>query len=104
MSATFENLDRPSAGAPIRMTDTGLQVPDRPIIPFIEGDGTGPDIWAAGVRVFDAAVSKAYGDKRKLEWFEVFAGQKSYDKYGTWLPNDTLTAIREARARKEPMS
>jgi isocitrate dehydrogenase len=77
------------------MTDAGLNVPDRPIIPFIEGDGTGPDIWAAAVRVFDAAVSKAYGDKRKIEWFEVFAGQKSYDKYGTWLPNDTLTAVRE---------
>ncbi|MHC4064302.1 MAG: NADP-dependent isocitrate dehydrogenase [Planctomycetota bacterium] len=77
------------------MTEAGLSVPDEPIIPFIEGDGTGPDIWRATVRVLDAAVKKAFGGRRKIAWFEVFAGQKAYDKYGVWLPNDTVTAIRE---------
>jgi isocitrate dehydrogenase len=72
-----------------------LQVPDRPILPFIEGDGTGPDIWRASQRVFDAAVEKAYGGKRKIAWFEVFAGQKSFEKFKTWLPDDTVTAFRE---------
>jgi len=76
------------------MTPQGLNVPDQPIIPFIEGDGTGPDIWRSAVNVFDAAVEKAYGGKRKIVWFEVFAGQKSYDKYGTWLPEDTVNAFR----------
>jgi len=95
MIVQFENLDAPTAGEPIRMTDAVLKVPDNPIIPFIEGDGTGPDIWRAAVRVLDAAVQKAYGGKRRIAWFEVFAGQKAYDKYGVWLPNDTVTAIRE---------
>jgi len=95
MSAQFEHLDQPTAGEPIRMTDAGLAVPDRPIIPFIEGDGTGPDIWAAAVRVLDAAVHQAYAERRGIAWFEVFAGQKAYDRFGTWLPNDTVTAIRE---------
>ncbi len=95
MSLTFENLDAPTAGQPITMASNGINVPDNPIIPFIEGDGIGPDIWRAAVRVFDAAVTKAYGPKRKIAWFEVYAGQKSYDKYGTWLPNDTITACRE---------
>jgi len=95
MTVQFENLDPPTTGDMIRMTDRGLSVPDHPIIPFIEGDGTGPDIWRAAVRVLDAAVEKAYGRKKKIAWFEVFAGQKSYDKYGTWLPNDTVTAMRE---------
>ncbi|MCG3131482.1 MAG: Isocitrate dehydrogenase [NADP] [Phycisphaerae bacterium] len=94
MTPTFENLTLPKHGDPIRMTPEGLRVPDRPIIPFIEGDGTGPDIWRASVRVFDAAVEKAFGGKRKIEWFEVYAGEKSYHKYGTWLPNDTLEAFR----------
>ena len=95
MTVKFENLDQPTSGRPITMTSSGLSVPDNPIIPFIEGDGTGPDIWRAAVRILDAAVEKAYGGKRKIAWFETFAGQKSYDKYGTWLPNDTVTAIRE---------
>src|SRR4029077_10654289 len=74
-----------------------LTVPDNPIIPFIEGDGIGADIWAASVRVFDAAVKKAYGGQRKVTWFEVFAGEKANTVYGanTWLPDDTLTAIQE---------
>jgi isocitrate dehydrogenase len=72
-----------------------LVVPDRPILPFIEGDGTGPDIWAASVRVFDAAVAKAYGGKRQIAWIEVLAGQKAFDRTGEWLPDATLDAFRE---------
>ncbi|MCK4698805.1 MAG: NADP-dependent isocitrate dehydrogenase, partial [Bacteroidales bacterium] len=72
-----------------------LKVPDNPIIPFIEGDGIGPDIWAAAVRVFDAAVEKAYNGKRKIAWKEVFAGEKSYNMNGEWLPQQTLDIIRE---------
>jgi isocitrate dehydrogenase len=91
----FENLTPPTEGSKITMSPSGLNVPDNPIVPFVEGDGIGPDIWRASVAVFDAAVKKAYGSKRKIEWFEVFAGQKSYDKYGTWLPEDTVNAFRE---------
>jgi len=80
--------------APITMSASGLNVPDEPIIPFIEGDGTGPDIWRASVRVFDAAVAKAYGGKRKIHWHEVLAGEKAFNKTGNWLPDDTLTAFR----------
>jgi len=72
-----------------------LIVPDRPVIPFIEGDGTGPDIWRAASKVLDAAVKKAYGGKRSLEWMEVYAGQKSYDRTGEWLPKETEDAFRE---------
>src|SRR2546430_1769356 len=72
-----------------------LTVPDHPVIPFIRGDGTGPDIWAASVRVFDAAVEKAYGGQKKIAWFEVFAGQAAKDKFDTWLPDDTVEAFRE---------
>jgi isocitrate dehydrogenase len=72
-----------------------LRVPDRPVIPFIEGDGTGPDIWAASVRVFDAAVAKAYGGRRKIAWLEVLAGQKAFDQTGEWLPDATLAAFRQ---------
>lgn len=72
-----------------------LTVPDHPIIPFIEGDGTGPDIWRASVRVFDAAVAKAYGGKKKIEWKEVLAGQKSFDKLNTWLPDETVEAFKD---------
>lgn len=90
-------LTRPTAGEKITCTRGKLTVPDRPIIPFIEGDGTGPDIWNASVRVFDAAVEKAYGGKKKIEWFEVYAGEKANDVYGpnTWLPDETLDMIRE---------
>jgi isocitrate dehydrogenase len=77
----------------IQMTPQGLSVPDEPIIPFIEGDGIGPDIWAASVRVFDAAVAKAYGGRRKIEWLEVLAGEKAYQKTGDWLPDATLAAF-----------
>jgi len=83
------------AGEPITCTDGDLSVPDRPIIPFIEGDGTGPDIWAASVKVFDAAVEKAYGSDRQLVWNEVLAGQKAFDQTGQWLPDATLDAFRQ---------
>jgi isocitrate dehydrogenase len=89
----FDHLTAPSRGDAITQTAAGLQVPDRPIIPFIEGDGTGPDIWRAARHVFDGAVQKAYGAKRQIEWFEVFAGEKSRDKLDSWLPEDTLKAI-----------
>ncbi|MGH8903988.1 MAG: isocitrate dehydrogenase (NADP(+)) [Egibacteraceae bacterium] len=78
----------------ITMGLEGLQVPDEPIIPFIEGDGIGPDIWAAAVRVFDAAVAKAYGGDRRITWKQVLAGQKAYDETGDWLPEETIEAFR----------
>ena len=85
---------KPPAGEKITRGQN-LNVPDRPVIPFIRGDGTGPDIWAASERVFDAAVEKAYGGKKKIAWFEVFAGQAAKDKFDTWLPDDTVEAFRE---------
>ncbi|MDK8182345.1 NADP-dependent isocitrate dehydrogenase [Paenibacillus sp. UMB4589-SE434] len=85
----------PTEGEKITIQDGKLQVPNHPIIPFIEGDGTGRDIWRASKRALDAAVEKAYNGERKLGWYEVFAGQKAFDNYSEWLPNDTLEAIRE---------
>ena len=85
----------PEGGARITIADGQLQVPTNPIIPFIEGDGTGPDIWAAAVRVFDAAVEKAYDGERKIHWVEIYAGQKPFDKWGTWLPDSTVQACRD---------
>ena len=82
-------------GDPIRSADGKLQVPDRPIIPFIEGDGTGPDIWRASQAVFDAAVEKAYGGRRRIAWMEVFAGEKAFNRFKDWLPEDTVTAFKE---------
>src|SRR5438876_8840956 len=84
----------PPAGEKITRTER-LNVPDQPIIPLIRGDGTGPDIWAASVRVFDAAIEKVYGGKKKISWFEVFAGQAAKDKFDEWLPDDTVEAFRE---------
>lgn len=78
----------------IQMTPQGLSVPNNPILPYIEGDGTGADIWAASVRVLDAAVEKAYGGTRKIEWLEVLAGEKAFNKTGNWLPDETLEAFR----------
>ena len=91
----FKDLTPPTNGSRITMGDGSIQVPDQPILPFIEGDGTGRDIWRAAQRVFDAATEKAYAGSKKIIWFEVFAGQKAYDKYGTWLPEDTVQAFRE---------
>jgi isocitrate dehydrogenase len=84
-----------ATGEAITRKSGGLNVPDRPIIPFIEGDGTGPDIWRASVRVFDAAVEKVYGGRRRIEWLEVLAGEKSFKKTGNWLPEETLDAFRK---------
>jgi isocitrate dehydrogenase len=84
-----------SNGDKITMKDGTLQVPDQPIVPFIEGDGTGPDIWAAAVRVFDAAVQNSYGDRRKIVWKEVLAGEKAYKATGNWLPDETVKAFEE---------
>jgi len=95
---SYVKLIPPTKGQNITVgADGSLIVPNNPIIPFIEGDGTGPDIWAASVKVLDAAVAKAYGGTKSIEWFEVFAGEKSNEVYGenTWLPEDTLTALRE---------
>ena len=82
-------------GEVISIRDGHLSVPDHPIIPFVEGDGTGPDIWRASVRVFDAAVEHAYGGKRKLMWHEVLAGEKAFNQTGNWLPDETVNDFRE---------
>jgi len=85
----------PPAGGRISISGGRLSVPDNPIIPFIRGDGTGPDIWASAVRVMDAAVDKAYAGRRRISWFEVFAGEESFKRYNSWLPDDTVEAFRE---------
>jgi isocitrate dehydrogenase len=89
----FTNLSAPATGAPMTMREGRLVVPDQPVIPFIEGDGTGPDIWRASQRVFDAAVRKAYNGKREIAWFEVLAGEKAKAALDTYMPDDTLAAI-----------
>jgi isocitrate dehydrogenase len=91
----FSALKAPSTGTAIARKNGQLVVPDDPIIPFIEGDGTGRDIWRASVRVLDAAVAKAYGGRRKIAWLEVYAGEKSFKTFNTWLPDDTVEAFRE---------
>ncbi|MEM6639606.1 MAG: NADP-dependent isocitrate dehydrogenase [Pseudomonadota bacterium] len=88
-------LEVPEGGAKITIENGVLNVPDNPIVPFIEGDGTGPDIWRATVRVLDAAVDKAYNGQRKIHWMEIYAGQKSNDKFNSWLPDDTIQACRD---------
>jgi isocitrate dehydrogenase len=85
----------PEGGARITIDNGRLQVPNNPIVPFIEGDGTGPDIWRATVRVLDAAVEKAYGGERKIHWLEIYAGQKSFDLFDSWLPDETVQACRD---------
>ena len=92
---TFTTLKAPTSGTAITRSSGRMIVPDDPIIPFIEGDGTGPDIWRASVRVFDAAVAKAYGGRRRIAWLEVYAGEKSFKQFDTWLPDDTIEAFRE---------
>jgi len=93
--ATYKDVTPPADGQKITISNGKLTVPDRPVIPFIEGDGTGPDIWRASQRVFDAAVNKAFGGKKKIAWFEVLAGEKSFKKVNNWLPDDTVEAFRE---------
>ena len=90
----YQNVT-PPAGDKISISGGRLQVPDNPVLPFIEGDGTGPDIWRAAVGVFNAAVEKAYRGKRRGSWFEIYAGEKAFSRFQTWLPEDTLTAFRE---------
>ena len=89
----YRDLQAPTDGESVTMRDGRLQVPPHPIIPFIEGDGTGPDIWRAAQHVFDAAVKKAYGNTRRIVWFEVLAGEKAKNRLNSWLPDDTLAAI-----------
>jgi isocitrate dehydrogenase len=103
-TASYKDLAPPTSGDSITMKDGRLVVPNEPIIPFIEGDGTGPDIWRASQHVFDSAVRKAYGGKRRIAWFEVLAGEKSKAKLDNWLPDDTLAAIdRHLVAIKGPL-
>jgi isocitrate dehydrogenase len=97
MQTTYNGLDLPQDGQPIGYANGQFDVPANPIIPFIEGDGTGRDIWKASRRVFDAAVEKAYGGKRAIRWFEIFAGEKAFRHFGAWLPDDTVAAARDLR-------
>ena len=94
-TATSPKVTPPAAGAKITIRNGKLSVPENPIVPFIEGDGTGPDIWRASVRVMDAAVAKAYGGKRRVHWMEVFAGEKANKLFNSWLPEETVAACRE---------
>jgi isocitrate dehydrogenase len=103
--ASFNGIPVPSSGQKIEYSNGKYRVPDHPIVPFIEGDGTGRDIWKASVRVFDAAVEKAYRGKRSVAWYEVFAGEKAKARFQNWLPDDTVSAIREFRvAIKGPLT
>jgi isocitrate dehydrogenase len=90
----FNGIETPADGQAIKVENGRLIVPDNPVIPFIEGDGTGRDIWKASQRVFDAAVAKAYGGKRRIVWYEIFAGEKAFNKFNEWLPQGTLDAIQ----------
>ncbi|HET9004534.1 MAG TPA: isocitrate dehydrogenase (NADP(+)) [Gemmatimonadaceae bacterium] len=95
--ASYKFAKVPSAGERIEFSGNKLKVPNKPIIPYIEGDGTGPDIWRASVRVFDAAVEKAYGGERKIQWMEIFAGEKSFKQFNDWLPQESVDACAEFR-------
>ena len=97
MQNTYNGLELPKDGQPIQYSNGQFEVPDHPIIPFIEGDGTGRDIWKASRRVFDAAVEKAYGGRRAIQWFEIFAGEKAFRQFGQWLPEDSVAAARDLR-------
>jgi isocitrate dehydrogenase len=105
MAGSYNGVAVPSHGKKIAYASGKYEVPDNPIVPFIEGDGTGRDIWKASLRVFDAAVEKAYHGKRRVVWYEVFAGEKAKAKFDNWLPDDTVAAIREFRvAIKGPLT
>src|SRR4051812_2585292 len=95
--ATYRIATVPTHGERIAYSDGRLEVPDNPIIPFVEGDGTGADIWRASVRVFDAAVQQAFGGQRRVAWMEVFAGEKAFTQHGDWLPQETVDAKGEFR-------
>ena len=103
--AVFEQYEEPRSGTPIVLENGSLKVPDDPVIPYILGDGIGTDITPTGMKVLDAAVEKAYGGKRRLAWFEVFAGGKAHERFGEWIPNDTFEAIRRYKvALKGPLT
>jgi len=105
MKQSYSGVAVPAEGTAIDYKSGAFRVPENPIIPFIEGDGTGRDIWRASRRVFDAAVEHAYGGKRKVAWLEVFAGEKAFRKFNEWLPQDTVEAIRDFRvAIKGPLT
>src|SRR6266571_8429138 len=95
--ASYNGVPLPAGGVAITYGGGKFNIPDWPIIPFIEGDGTGRDIWKASQRVFDAAVQKAYGGKRGIKWFEIFAGEKAFRQFNTWLPDDSVSAARDLR-------
>ena len=97
MQTSYNGLELPKNGQPIQYQNGQFDVPDHPIIPYIEGDGTGRDIWKASERVFDAAVEKAYGGRRAIRWFEIFAGEKAFRRFGNWLPDDSVAAARDLR-------
>ena len=97
MQTTYNGLELPPGGQPIEYSDGQYVVPDHPIVPYIEGDGTGRDIWKAAQRVFDAAVEKAYGGRRAIRWFEIYAGEKAFRQFGNWLPDDSVAAARDLR-------
>ena len=97
MQTSYNGVPLPKDGEAIQFADGKFHVPDHPIIPFIEGDGTGRDIWRASQRVFDAAVGKAYGGKRAVKWYEIFAGEKAFRQFSTWLPDDSVAAARDLR-------
>jgi len=97
MQSAYNGLELPQNGQPIEYNNGQFAVPDHPIIPFIEGDGTGRDIWKASRRVFDAAVEKAYGGRRAIRWFEIFAGEKAFRQFSNWLPDDSVAAARDLR-------
>jgi isocitrate dehydrogenase len=103
--ASYNGIPLPAGGTPITFRGGKMDVPDNPIIPYIEGDGTGRDIWMASVRVFDGAVERCYGGKRKIHWYEVFAGEKAFTRFGDWLPQQTVDAIRDLHiAIKGPLT
>src|SRR4051794_23806567 len=93
--ASFNGIEVPAEGQKITVEGEHLKVPDQPVIPFIEGDGTGRDIWKASQAVFDAAVERAYGGTRKVVWYEIFAGEKCFNQFGEWMTDDSVKAISE---------
>src|SRR5487761_2482276 len=97
MKSSYNKVSVPTNGEVIQFVGGKFVIPDRPIIPFIEGDGTGRDIWKASRRGFDSAVELVYGGKRKIAWFEVFAGEKAYNEFKQWLPDETIEAVRDFR-------
>src|SRR4026209_370083 len=105
MKASYNSQPIPANGEAIQYADGKFVIPDRPIIPFVEGDGTGRDIWKASRRIFDAAGEKADGGKREVAWYEIYAGEKAYAMFQQWMPEDTVEAVRAFRiAIKGPLT